>query len=168
MDPLITVDELAGYLQRDLDRYSATLAVQGASGLIRAICGWGLSRTTETLTMDCNGGVVLKLPTMHLNAVNTVTCDGVLLGPIDYSWSVSGLLVARTCWPHIRCRIAADVDHGYDPIPDEIRIVACSAAGRLYNNPEGLKFKAAGGGSRSYHDALSELEQRLISAYQLV
>jgi len=167
MEPLITPDELAGYLQRDIDRYSAELAIQGVSGMIRNICGWGLTRTTETLTVDCNGGVVLKLPTMRINDVLSVTADGIRLGAVDYAWSVSGLLVARTCWPAVMCRIAAEVDHGYDPIPDEIRIVACAAAARLYGNPEGLKFKAASGGSRSFGDALSSLETRLISAYQL-
>ena len=167
LSPLITAEELAGYLQRDLDRFSAELAIRGASGVVRTFCGWNLSQVVETLTVDANGSVSVNLPTLQLNDVTEVRVDGQVLDPSQYGWGANGVLVARYRWPDGLRRIAADVDHGYDPIPDELRIVASTIAGRLYSNPEGLTQKSSGDNSRSFGAVLSDLEMRLITAYRL-
>lgn len=169
MDPLISVDDLAGYLQRPIDRASATIAVQGASGLVRAYCGWGLSRAVETLTVDANGTGSVNLPTLRLNDVTEVRVDGDILDPSTYNWGFNGILVATTGyrWMAGLRKIEADVDHGYQPIPDEVCIVASAIAARLYANPEGLASKASGDDSRTFGATLSDLEMRLISAYRL-
>jgi hypothetical protein len=169
MGPLITVDDLAGYMQRPIDRFSATVCVTGASGLVRAYCGWNLSRITETLTVDANGSGSVNLPTLRLNDVTEVRVAGAVLDGSQYGWATNGVLAftARSAWPSgLQC-IAVDADHGYDPIPDEIGIVVAAIAGRLYGNPEGLMQKSSGDDSRSYGPRLSDLEMRLISAHCL-
>jgi hypothetical protein len=167
MDPLITPEELSGYLQKEIDRYSAELAVRGASGVIRGICGWNLTRATETLTADCTGGVVIKLPTLRVNDVTAVRLDGNPVDPDDCSWTTAGVLIARTCWPTGLHHVTADVDHGYDPIPDDVRIVGCAIASRMYSNPEGLFSRTAGESTRTFGKTVSDLEMRLISRYAL-
>jgi hypothetical protein len=65
-------------------------------------------------------------------------------------------------------RVEVDADHGYEPIPDELRIVCCSVAARLYSNPENLLQRSAGTSSQMFRDlSLSELETRLISPHRL-
>jgi hypothetical protein len=169
MGPLITVDDLAGYLQRPIDRYSATACVAGASGLVRAWCGWNISRTVETLTVDANGSGSVNLPTLRLNDVTEVRVAGDVLDPSEYGWATNGVLAftSRNGWPSGLRQVAADVDHGYDPIPDEICIVVAAVAGRLYSNPEGLVQKSSGDDSRSYGPRLSDMELRLIAAHCL-
>jgi len=167
-EPLITTTDLAAYLQRDLDQYSADLAVRGASGLVRTYCGWGISRAVETLTVDANGGISVNLPTLKLNDVTAVRVDGELLDPDDYMWGGNGVLVARHRWPGRLRAVEADVDHGYDPTPDEVRIVVSVMAGRVYANPEGLIQRSSGDSSKSFTSGvLTDLEMRLISAYRL-
>lgn len=168
MTPLVTVDELATYLQRDLDRSSADLAVQGASGIVRGYCGWNIARTVETLTVDANGGGSVNLPTLKLNDITEIRLDGAVLDVADYGWGTNGVLVAHCRWPVGLRRIAADVDHGYDPVPDEIRIVCCAIAGRIYSNPENLLQRTAGQSSQMFRESgFSELEARLIARYRL-
>jgi hypothetical protein len=166
--PLVYAEDLAAYLQRDLDRCTADLAVEGASGLVRAYCGWGLSRTVETMTLDGNNSRCLTLPTMHVNDVSEVRIDGEVADPVDYGWGVNGVLLRRQGWPCGQRNIAADVDHGFDPTPDELRIVTLSIAARLYTNPEGLQSKSSGDGSRAYGAELPDLEIRLVSGYRLI
>jgi hypothetical protein len=166
--PLITAEELAGYLQRDLDRYSADLAVQGASGLVRTACGWNVSRVVETLTVNGNGSASMNLPTLRLNDVTEVRVDGVVVDASAYGWGANGVLVAVSRWPLGLRRVEVDADHGYEPIPDELRIVCCSVAARLYSNPENLLQRSAGTSSQMFRDlSLSELETRLISPHRL-
>jgi hypothetical protein len=177
MEPLITVDNLSGYLQRPIDRYSAGICVAGASGIVRTYCHWNISRTVETLTVDGNSSTLVTLPTLRLNDVTEVRVDGDVLDPGTYSWGVNGVLMATTGyrWMAGLRRIEADVDHGYEPVPDEIAIVACAIAARLYSNPEGLAQKSSGDDSRGFASPFlavgagqfTGLEMRLISAYCL-
>jgi hypothetical protein len=168
MVPLITVDDLSGYLQRPIDRYSATIAVQGASGLVRNYCGWNISQATETLTVDARGGISLNLPTLKLNDVTEVRVGGDILDPATYSWGTNGVLVSSgDRWPAGQRNIEADVDHGYSLVPDAICIVVSAVAGRLYGNPEGLIQRTSGDDSRSFGSIMSGLEMRLISSFCL-
>jgi hypothetical protein len=175
MEPLVTAEELAGYLRRDLDRYSADLAVTGASGIVRSYCGWNLSRAVETLTVTANGSISVNLPTLRLNDVTEVRADGAVLDPAEYGWGSNGVLAARYRWPLGMQYLAVDVDHGYDPVPDEVRLSCLSMASRLYSNPEGLSSKSSGDDSRVLGDAISDarpsawegLELRILHRYRI-
>ena len=178
MTPLISPEDLATYLKQDVDRATAELAIAGASGVIRGYCGWNLTRVVETLTVDSYGTASINLPTLRLNDVTEVRIDGDPLDVDGYGWGRNGVLVMAgnaDRWPAGFRRIEADVDHGYDPIPDEIRLVGCSLAGRLYSNPEGLSSKSSGDDSRVFGDTLSDvkpatwesLEVRLLHGYRL-
>ncbi len=167
MEPLVTPEEFAGYMQRDLDRYTADLVTRGASALVRGYCGWGISRADDTWTLNGTGTHVLPLPTLHLTDVPSVVVDGTAYTwGVDYTFDETGLLYRPSGWPVGVRNIVATVTHGYDPVPDDVRLVVCALAAKSYANPEGLTGKSSGDGSRSYAP-LSDLEMALISNYRL-
>lgn len=176
MDPLVTPEDFAGYLQRDLDRFSAEQAIAGASGLVRDYLGWAVSRTVETFTLDSYGSSILGLPTLKVNDVLSVTLDG---EPVtDYTWGAGGMLYRckptwpAMSWPTGARRVVAEVDHGYDEVPDAVRIVTCAIAARHFVNPEALRSKTVGETSRvflveSIGREMTQLELALINRYKL-
>lgn len=168
MAPLVTDEQLASYLQRDLDRATADLAVAGASGLVRDYCRWDIYPQADvTFTVDGSGTSVLLLPTLKLVAVEEVRVLGEVIDPDDYEWSESGLLVRAAGWPARLRAVDVDCTHGYDPVPDTVALVTCAVAARYYANPERLRAKAVGGVSRTYGDGLADLEMALLAAYRL-
>jgi hypothetical protein len=165
MDPLVTAEDLASYLQRDLDRSTADLAVAGASGAVRGWCLWDLSAAEVTFTVDGSGSRVLALPTLHLESVEEVRVDGEVIDPSGYTWSAGGLLERAAGWPRRFRAVDVDCHHGYDPIPDLLRLVSLERAARQYDNPQRLASKSVGGVSQSYE--LTELEMAQLGPYRL-
>lgn len=179
MEPLAAAEDLACHLQRDLDRASADLALAGASGLVRRHAGWPISESTETLTRLGGGSVVLGLPTLMLTAVTEVRVGTEVIaaaelaaagymGAEEYTWTPEGQLIRPAGWPRL-AQVQADCTHGYDPVPDDVRLVTLTLAGRLLANPEALKSKTVGGISRTYGGSsdLGALETALLDGYRL-
>ena len=166
MAPLITVGDLEAYLQRSVPAPAANLAVAGASGAVRAHCGWGIAQEVGVrLTVTGQGSRVLGLPTLHLTAVDEVRIDGEVVDADTYKWARRGQLYRDEPWPQW-ATVEADVDHGYDPIPDVVKIVALAMAARYVTNPELAKVAAVGSLSRTYFDT-TPLDARLLSEYTL-
>lgn len=178
MDPLATPGELSTHLQREVDVSAATLALTLASGAVRAYCGWDLAREDTTLVAYGDGSPVLSLPTLDLRDVTNVRVDGeeldltltgLTVGRVV--WSRKGQLFRGIGWPR-HLTIEADVTHGYDPIPDIVKLIVLERAARQLANPEQLmsatvssvsKTWASGTGSVS----LSSLDERLLDRYRL-
>jgi hypothetical protein len=173
MQLLVAAEEFAGYLQRDLDRYTAETALAAASGLVRHYCRWPISAESTTFVQDGNGAQLLSLPTLRLNAVTAVRVGGVLLDPGQYEWSRGGQLYRNGAyWPARFRSVEADVEHGYAEVPDEVRAVVLALTTRYYVNPDGLRSKSVGAVSRTFGDAaaagdLTRLEMSLIAGYRL-
>lgn len=180
MDALVTPEQLAAYLQRDLDRASAELAIAGASGAARSYCQWAIAPSVEeTWTLDGSGTPVLSLPTLRLTAVSAVAIDGTPVDPTtgaaglisQYAWSANGQLYRAEGWPARFACVQVTAVHAYDTAPDEVALVVLAVAGRALNNPEGLQHKQVGQVSRSWEKGrpaeLSDLECRLLDRYRL-
>lgn len=173
-ESLVVDEDFAAYLQRDLDRATAELALAGASGVVRAFCRWSISAEETTFTVDGTGSTILRLPTMKLNGVDAVAIDGTALDPGEYRWSAGGLIERAAGWPR-RFRVAdVTCSHGYalDDMPDAIRIVVLALAARYYGNPDGLRSKTVGDISRTFllesmRGDMTELETALIGGYRL-
>lgn len=161
--PLVTAEELASYLQHDLDRATAELAIGGASDTVRGYCGWDIAyEAGVTLTVDGNGARVLTLPTMLLLAVAEVRVDGTALDPGEYRWTPAGLLWRAAGWPLAFQIVEVDCDHGYQPVPDAAKVVTLALAARSYVNPERASARGVGAVSTSYdfrEVSLSPLDQ---------
>lgn len=172
MDPLVTAEEFASYLQRDLDRATAELAIGGASGVVRNFCRWNVARESATFTLDAIGSTLLVLPTLKLVSVDEVRVGGDVLDASAYTWSQGGQLYAAGRWPVGHRLVEVDVVHGYEPVPDEVKLVTCALAARSMVNPEGLRSKTVGTVAKVFvfetiRGDLSELEASMISGHRL-
>ncbi|MDP8971144.1 MAG: hypothetical protein M3N52_11760 [Actinomycetota bacterium] len=166
MAPLVTPTDLAAYLQRDVDLATATLAVEGASGAVRDLCGWPISQQVAvTLHATGNGSLVLGLPTLLLTAVTAVRVDGTLVDPSEYVWVRRGQVRRANGWP-AWTRVEVDCTHGYDPVPDVVRLITLSLAARDYGNPEAVESTVVGSVERKFF-APTPLDERLLEPYRL-
>lgn len=176
MDPLATQSELETHLQRDVEEAGAELALALASGAVRAFCGWDLARETATLQADGDGSPILSLPTLHLVDVTAVTVDDVevdlnLLDRDRIVWSKKGQLYRASGWPRF-CVVSADVVHGYDPVPDLVKLVTLDLAARRLSNPEALVSATVSSVTKTWASSgsgptLSSLHERLLERFCL-
>lgn len=169
MAALATAGELGDHLQRtDLDPVQAQLALELGSGAVRAYCGWEISKITETLQTVGIGTAVLSLPTLCLLDVTEVRVNGEVV-TIAW-WSRNGQLMLPLGWP-MHAVVEVDCEHGFDPVPDVIKLVVLEQAARQLTNPQGLLSASAGSVSRTWASAgkprLSELDERLLQRYAL-
>jgi hypothetical protein len=172
VDALVYDDDFAAYLQRDLDRATAELALQAASGVVREFCGWSISEETTTFVADGSGTTLLRLPTMKLTDVAEIRVDDAVIDPDEYRWNTGGLIQRTLGWPRLFRCVQVDATHGYPVIPDAVRAVVLSLAARYYTNPDGLRSKTVGQISRTYvietmRGDLAQLEMALIGGYRL-
>jgi hypothetical protein len=175
---LAAPEELASFLQRDLDAATTDLVLAGASALVRQYCGWALTEQTETITRLGPGIAVLSLPTLLLSAVTEVRVSGQPITPAsmtggaigycDYAWTPAGQLIRPAGWPCLQ-PVAVDCTHGYPQVPDDVRHVVLAVAGRLLSNPERLTWEAVGVTSRTYagSGALDADTAALLDGYRL-
>jgi hypothetical protein len=179
--PLADIGDLEAALGHPVDPTVGNAALVNASGLIRAWCGWHISReVAKTFTVDGSGTVVLGLPTMYLAAVAEVRLDGVLLAldTVDaeggYNFSANGHLYRWAGWPRHPRAVAAVVDHGYDPVPDAITAVTVALSMRAIENPVGVRQEAVGTVIQQFHnprevagDQLNALNAAVLGPFRL-
>lgn len=182
MPALATSGELENHLQRDLsapeDQVRADMALELASGAVRAFCGWALARETATFQVDGENGRVLTLPTLELIDVTAIRIgdeeQALDLPVTNYdriTWWRKGQLYRHAGWPAFTV-IEVDVLHGYDPVPDLVKLVTLDIAARQLSNPEGLISATVGQVSRTWakpdaQKSLSTLHERLLDRYTL-
>lgn len=164
--PLAEADELNIHLQATVPVHLAELALAGASGAVRAYCGWDLTRETRTFELVGDGSALLTLPTMELVSVSEVRISGVELD-ITSGLTVlkRGQLVLLGGWPG--AVVEVDAVHGYATIPDVLRLVALTIAARIVNNPDNYRSVNVGTVSRAYDHRMTALDQRLLAPYRL-
>lgn len=177
MDPLATIGELEAHLQRTVDAASANLALALASGAVRAYCGWDLAAEETTLLAYGDDTPILTLPTLHLLDVTAIRIDGAevdLSIPVTDgrpSWSRKGQIFRAAGWPRF-AEVEVDLVHGYDVIPDLIKLVTLDVAAVSIVNPENLVSAVTGHVSRTWarpgdDNRLTALHQRLLERFRL-
>lgn len=171
---LATREELAAFRQpAETPDDRAALALAIASGIVRAYCGWRIDFARETFSADGNPTRLLVLPTMRLIDVVSVTVDGVeLAADIDFTWSAAGLVWTGTAWTGPARSVVVDVEHGYDPVPDEVRGVVLAVAARNIVSPHGETRHSAGPfavsfGATSAAIGLLDSEKQALDPYRL-
>lgn len=177
MAAFATPSELAGFLQQDLDTYSANQALDIATSKIRDFVGWSITQELGvTVTLDgCSGESILWLPSLLVTAVSSVVENGIALTSSQYDWTTYGALIRRggTSWYWKPRSIVAVFDHGYTTTPDTVKGVCLAAAGRQYGNPAGIKSETVGAVSVTYNTPLyvsgaflTENEKADLAAYR--
>ncbi|NUM48732.1 MAG: hypothetical protein HUU38_28835 [Anaerolineales bacterium] len=149
-----TVADVAAFLQIDIpsDDEAALRALGEATAAIRNYTRQYLSRVEDdTITLDAPHGRRLFLPELPVVSVETVIEESVaLVANTDYRLDGAGLLhrLKGNVWNFWGTseglqNIEVTYTHGYDPIPDDIVVIATRAAARAYQ--AGLKAEENGG-----------------------
>lgn len=148
MESLASLADWETYLGRPADDpYRAQSMLDMASSAVRAYCGWVLSRTTETMHIEGTGSTLITLPTLCLRDITAIRADGIGINPLDFSdsgaFNFSRKGQVWGCWaPKVQYEF--DVDHGYEPTPDVLKLVTMDLATRQVANPEGLSSVTVG------------------------
>jgi hypothetical protein len=152
-EPLADPNELAASLGVPANDPKLLWALNAASRRFRGAVRHPVSHVAgSTLTLDGNGCESLLLPAAPVTAVHSVTLDGTLLTEgTDYEWSSDGFLrrIGRP-WPRrLRC-VQVVLDHGYDPVPEDIQEVVIDQARALFRIDPGVQTKTVGGQSVTF------------------
>ena len=178
-DPLLTAEEFSagtgGQIAANDPRVGPLL--KGASAAIRRYCRWHVAPViTETMTLDGPGGSLLRLPTLHLVEITSLTERGTALDVDDLEWSHRGMVRRRNgCWTDRFRGIVAVVEHGFDDA-DDIKQIVQQVVANAIASPLGATSESAGALSVSWSTTapgvsggLSLLERDLatLSMYRL-
>jgi len=101
----------------DPDTPNIQSAIDAAVSYARNTAHWHIfPAVDDTLTVDGEGGVVLTLPSLHVNSITSVTERGRELEEwTDYEWSKTGdLKRLGGCWTTRWQGITVEMNHGYD------------------------------------------------------
>ncbi len=177
MAALADIGALENHLQKKFttpdSQAAANQALILASGAVRAYCGWDLDVQDETFEDYGDGSCVLTLPTLSLLDVRGISVNGTDLPLPDPNivWTLKGQILNSNGWAK-ECVVTVDATHGYNPLPDLIRLVVLDVAGKQMNNPEGLVSATVGEVSRTYSSSstagMTALHQTLLDRYRVI
>lgn len=164
-DQLVTPEELASFLQQDLDTATATLLIEMATGKVQAACGQRLVAVTSTFVIDvdpCDYGPWLTLPQLPVRSVASVLLDGVAVT----DWYLRSQRLWRSSgWINYLDRptqiIVEDVAHGHLDGSQALQLardytLALAAAG--YGNPGGAASEQIDDYRVTYAEADSRMQ----------
>lgn len=174
---LVTLEDFAGFIRRDLDAadaYTAAMLLDGASELVTEYCGWHIAPSrADTLTADGSGVAIQPLPTLYMTELTALSESGTELSVDSVDWSVQGVLEKQSggSWTGRRRGIVAEITHGFEEVPKWLGTLVCAIAGRALATPLGVTQESAGGESIGYATpylvppgavALLDLEKRML------
>lgn len=137
-----------------------------ACAVIRNHCGWHIAPSvTETLTLDGTGGTILRLPSMHVTEVDTVTNDGADV--TTPSWSKNGV-IEHYYWTSARRGVEVTLTHGYTSCPDEVLALAkAMAMTGATSRALGVKSQTAGPFSVEYEGTFADAVTSILAPYRV-
>lgn len=138
MAMLATATELAGYLQQDLDTYSAEQALTLGTAEFCRVAETQFAATASTWSSIGDGCTVLELPYNDVTAVSAVRVNGSTVT----GWTLRvGTLYraagfgARCSWPPDQ--VDVDLTYGRTAVPDDVKLAVLEIAAGMYDHPEG-------------------------------
>lgn len=151
MADLFTLEELASYLQTDLDTGSATIARASATALIEAYTRRSFTDQVEVIEAKRvrGGRVTLREPVVEVASVEAI--DGATRLPT--LWTFDGIrtvyvggATAIINYPEGTSFGTVEVTytHGYTAAPADVKAVGLAVAGRAYSNPAGIRSETIG------------------------
>ena len=152
MTALATPEELAGFMQRDLDRYSAEQALASASARVRALTEQTFDLITDDeITIEAHDCGDIYLPQRPVVSVTSVTGRDYLT--VEETTLTAGehyvligsrlrlLYSLSSVWPQI---LTVVYTHGYATIPDDVKDATMEVAAGRYGNPRNAKSEGVG------------------------
>jgi hypothetical protein len=132
-----TAVELAGFLQKDLDTYSATQALTLASGDFAVAADTAFSATTVTWPVQGGPGTDVQIPYRPVTAVSQVRLNGVVITGwtlrLNALWRSAGFGTWSAFPPDL---LEVDLTYGYTAVPDAVKLAVLEIAGGIYNHPD--------------------------------
>lgn len=136
-----TPDELASYLQQDLDLSSATLALQAASQLFSTRANTMFAATSVTYQTPGLGYRELWLPFRPVTAISAIRVinDAGTATITDYRriknvlYRLAGFGTPGAYPPDL---LEVDLTHGYTTVPDDVKGAVLETAGAAYVSPD--------------------------------
>lgn len=136
-----TAEELASYLQQDVDTSSATLAIQTASQLFSTRANTMFTSTNVTYQTEGLGLRKLWLPFRPITAVTAVRVinDSGTTVITDYR-RIKNMLYRLAgfgtpyAWPPDLLEV--DLTHGFATVPDDVKGAVLETAGTAFSSPD--------------------------------
>jgi hypothetical protein len=105
-----------------------------ALATVVAYCGWHIAPSvTEDVVLDGTTSTVLRLPTLHLTSLDTLTISGVVVDvddPYAVEWSEAGYLRRSGGFGTLLRGVVVGITHGYDAMPLDVQAVIEGLASR--------------------------------------
>lgn len=171
----VTAAELASHLGVEFTSEETTRAEAILAGVEAAVQGY-THQTIELveddeITLDGNGTDFLLLPEFPVTACE-VSDDGEALvegEDEDFVFYRSGIVRRQggAVWPAERGVLTVTYTHGYDPVPEDVKLIVKAAAARAFGNPDGLASEAKGAYQVNYGplDLLRTWELAVLDRY---
>lgn len=179
MASLASVDDLDTYMGGVVDPTQGQLYLDIASDLIRDLCGRALDLVTnDVLVLDpVNGVVFLPRPVASVSLVEVYSLDTqawTSLASTDWVLDPHTGRVAMSpkslvTWPCQPGSVRVTCTHGTNPIPDSIRGLCLSLAGRWIATPLGVSQEHIGTYQVMYsaaRDSLTPMDQMVIALHR--
>lgn len=176
-DLLATPEQLAAYLQKDLDTASATLALELATGVVQAAAGQRMVLVEdETVTLaldDLDGGPWLYLPEVPVVEVGAVVVGELVVtdtttdSPRGRLYRPCGWRASERLTLSAPSTVTVTYTHGYtdtDPRLQFARAVVLSVAAGAYENAVGAESEQIDDYSVRYAKAAAHLEGSPVAA----
>ena len=153
-----TATELAGYLQEDLDTYTANQALTLASGQFSQLAMTWFDPQTTTFVTTGTPCVSINLPFRPVTAISAVRINGVAVTGYtlvkNTVWRSAGFGTSCVIPPD---KVEVDLTHGYTSVPDDVKAAVIETAAAAYSVPVSavvgesiddyqVRYSAAGGG----------------------
>lgn len=147
MAQFATTDELGARLGETLigtRLAQATAALQDASAIIQNWTRRRLERVlNDAVVLHGVWGRYLELPERPVIDATVTAVDG--SAPLaDSYWLLGPALVRDGGWGGPETVVEVTYTHGYDPIPDDIRVATLQMAARMMANPQGVRTEGIG------------------------
>lgn len=188
--PFATTDELADWLGYTITETArATLMLEVATGSIQSWTRQTISQVTDDV-VELRGTwePVLKLPERPVTAVSSVVLDGTLLTVTDdytvvkdelrrpnaeyHNWQAPSsdfYPFTKTGWGGPGAIVAVTYTHGFATVPDDVKGVCLSLAGRMFTNPEMASMRMVDAQTFQYgqrHLDLTDGEKQILAKYR--
>lgn len=172
LPPLATVQELEKWLQVDpgtAPQEAAALALDVASELVRGAARCPFTKRTSTASLPIVDGVIT--PAGPVISVASVTVSGTALTSSQWDLDDGVITLGRDVLRDCPRRARVAWQHGFDPIPADVKGIVLDAVGRSIVNPRYLRQEATGQRSltfatESFTVSLSQLEVDKLERYR--
>lgn len=170
LESIISRADLGAYLRRDLSADDlALIAINAASQIVR-------TRTRQTLSLVEDETFIygirstpadLLLPELPVVEIDEVRVDD----EVELEWEVSENGILHLSGATYASTVEVDYSHGYETVPDDLRLVALTVAARIYEQGT-ARQESTGSSSITFSVAastdLSSGEKAICDSYRVI